>query len=439
MAKKKLKNLRTGSLTRGFSIAKLGLQIGAKAAERAIGDFFGDEAAQIVRKKAERVGQMAMIAKELGELKGSLMKAGQMLSVYGEFFLPPEANQLLKTLQSDSPAVEWQEMRKVLVRQLGKEKIELLEIEQEALAAASMGQVHRARIKKSGEEIVLKIQYPGVDKAIDGDLKALRKVLGLMEWLPKLPATDTLFEEVRMMMRQELDYEQERNQLDFFRGKLAGDSRYIVPKSYPEFSSKRVLAMSYEPGASIDGVEVAALSQQRRNELAKNALDLYFRELFVWKRVQTDPHFGNFRARLNPDCLVLYDFGATREVPSAFLESYRQMLRGLFYADRKAFEKAAISLGVLEPTDPEELKDLFHELCSSIVEPFAKEGEYDWKQNDLPSRVTKITWEIFKRFPLRSPPREVVFLDRKMGGIFTFLSVLGAKFDARSVLKPHME
>lgn len=441
MAKKKIKNLRTGAFTRGFSLAKLGMQIGAKAAERAVGDLFSDEAAKALRKKAERVGQMAMIAKELGELKGSLMKAGQMLSVYGEFFLPPEANQLLKTLQSDSPPVEWPEMQKVLARQLGKEKLALLEIEEEALAAASMGQVHRARIKKTGEEIVLKIQYPGVDKAIDGDLKALRRVLGLMEWLPKLPATDTLFDEVRSMLRQELDYEIEREQLEFFREKLAGDTRYVLPKSLPEFSAKRVLAMSYEPGVSIDGPEVAALSAKRRNELAKNALELYFRELYVWHRVQTDPHFGNFRARLSPqgDQIVLYDFGATREVPPVFLDSYRRMLRGLFFKNREAFELAAQNLGVLESSDPQELKDLFYELCSVIVSPFDEDAEYDWKQNDLPSRVTKITWEIFRRFPLRSPPREVVFLDRKMGGMFTFMAVLGAKFNARRVLAPYMD
>lgn len=441
MSKKKLKNLRTGALSRGFSLARLSFQVGAKAAEHAVGQLFSDEAARKVREKAKKVEQMAAVAKELGELKGSLMKAGQMLSVYGEHFLPPEANQLLKTLQSDSPSVEWKEMEKVLKRQLGEERLARLEIEEEALAAASMGQVHRARVKKTGEEIVLKIQYPGVDKAIEGDLRALRRILSLLDFLPSVPATDELFLEVKSMMKQELDYEHEREMLEFFRAELAGDARYVLPRSYPEFSAKRVLAMSFEEGVTVDGPVVAALSQKRRNALGMAVLDLFFRELFIWRRVQTDPHFGNFRVRpgKGEDQLLLFDYGAVRVLSRDFMDKYRRMLAGLFFGSRDAFEAAAMDLKVLEAGDPQELKDLFYSLCSAIVEPFQEDAEYDWKNNDLPSRVARITWEMLRKFPLRAPPREVIFTDRKMGGIFTFLSVLGAKFNAREVLAPYLK
>jgi predicted unusual protein kinase regulating ubiquinone biosynthesis (AarF/ABC1/UbiB family) len=439
--KKEIKNLRTGSVSRSFSLAGLGLRAGAKAAGHAMGNLFASEAVQTLRKKAHFIEQAAMLTKELGELKGSLMKAGQMLSVYGEHFLPPEVNQLLKTLQSDSAPVEWEEMKKVLTRQLGKEKLALLEIEEEAIGAASLGQVHRARIKKTGEEIVLKVQYPGVDKAIDGDIKTLRRVLALTEWLPKLPTTDELFAEVKSMLKNELDYERERENLDFFREKLAQDPAFVLPRPIPQFSTKRVLAMSLELGSTVDSKEVAALSQERRNELARAALDLYFRELFVWQRVQTDPHFGNYRVRINKnqDQFLLYDFGAVREVPEAFMTKYRMMLRGLFYANRAEFETGAEGMGIMMASDPPELKDLFYELCAAIVEPFADNEIFDWKKNDLPQRVSKISWEIFKRFPLRAPPREVVFLDRKMAGMFTFMTVLSAKINARAVLEPYLK
>lgn len=442
MAKKKeIKNLRTGSVSRSFSLAGLGLRAGAKAAGHAMGNIFASEAVQNLRKKAHFIEQAAMLTKELGELKGSLMKAGQMLSVYGEHFLPPEVNQLLKTLQSDSAPVEWPEMKKVLLKHLGKEKMALLEISEESIGAASMGQVHRAKVKKSGEEIVLKIQYPGVDKAIDGDIKTLRRLLSVTDWLPRLPATDELFAEVRFMLKNELDYERERENIEFFREELKGDPYFVVPKALPAFSGKKVLAMSLELGSAVDSAEVANLSQERRNALARAALDLYFRELFLWQRVQTDPHFGNYRVRVGQktDQFVLYDFGAVREVPSAFMKKYRVMLRGLFYADREEFEAGAQGMGILMESDPQELKDLFFHLCAAIVEPFAENKIYDWKKNDLPQRVTKITWEIFKKFPLRAPPRETVFLDRKMAGMFTFMTVLGAKINAREVLEPYLK
>jgi predicted unusual protein kinase regulating ubiquinone biosynthesis (AarF/ABC1/UbiB family) len=332
--KKEIKSLKTGAISRGFSLAKLGLHAGAKAATHAVGNIFGDEAAQSLRKKALLLEQMALISEELSQLKGSLMKAGQMLSVYGEHFLPAEANQLLKLLQSDSPPLQWPEIRKALTRQLGKEKLGQLEITEAPEAAASLGQVHRAKILATGEEIVLKVQYPGVDRAIDGDIRTLRRVLSLMDWLPKLPATDDLFAEVKSMLKQELDYEVELRHLQFFRKALAGDPTYILPGPFPEFSGKRVLAMSYEPGAPLDGPEVAALSQPRRNVLAVAALELYFRELFVWHKVQTDAHFGNYRVRLGTsgeaDRWVLYDYGAVREVGAPFMEKYRRMLREFF-------------------------------------------------------------------------------------------------------------
>lgn len=438
--KKKLTGLKTGSVSRSISIAKLGFQAGAKAASHALTGIFNSKAAQKIRKQAYVLEQIALLTAELGKLKGSLMKAGQMLSVYGEHFLPPEANQVLKALQSDSPPLEWAEIRKVLVRQLGKDRLALLEIEEEAYAAASLGQVHRARVKKTGEEIVLKVQYPGVDDAIDGDLKALRRILSITDWLPNLPGTDDLFAEIRSMLRRELDYELELKTLEFFREALRDDPRYVLPCPLPEFSAKRVIAMSFEPGSTVDSEEVAALSQERRNALATNAMDLYLRELFEWNKMQTDPHFGNYRVRIGKksDQLVLYDYGAVREISPDFLLRYRHMLGGLFRGDRAEFELGAAKMGVLHRDDPQELKDLFYELCSAITEPFSAEGNYDWKKNDLPQRVSKVSWEIVRKFPLRAPPREVVFLDRKMIGMFTFLSVLGARISARELLRPYM-
>ncbi|MGZ3713582.1 MAG: AarF/UbiB family protein, partial [Bdellovibrionota bacterium] len=223
---------------------------------------------------------------------------------------------------------------------------------------------------------------------------------------------------------------------------LKDDSRYILPRPIEEFSSKRVIAMTFEPGLPVDSEEVAALSQVRRDALATNAIDLYLKELFVWHKMQTDPHFGNYRVRLGgknkPDQLVLYDYGAVREVSADFMLRYRRMMRGLFHQNRAEFERGAEALGILHRDDSPELKEMFHELCAALVEPFSKEGPYDWKGSDLPKRVSALTWQIVKKFPLRAPPREVVFLDRKMIGMFTFLAVLDSKISTRDMLQPYM-
>jgi predicted unusual protein kinase regulating ubiquinone biosynthesis (AarF/ABC1/UbiB family) len=438
--RKPLKKLRTGALSRSLTLARLGLGAGARAATSALGGLLDSEVASKARKKAHWIGQAGRLVAELGELKGSLMKAGQMLSVYGEHFFPAEVNELLRTLQSDSPPVDFAEIRKVLLRSLGADRVALLEIEEAPCGAASLGQVHRARIKESGELLALKIQYPGVERAIDGDVKALKRVLALADFLPKIPATDELFEEVRSMLKREVNYPLEEKMLTFYGEKVAGDSRYVVPRSFPEFSGKRVLAMSFEEGARIDGPEVAALSQERRNALALAVLDLYFKELFQWGRVQTDPHFGNFRVRIgrSSDQLVMYDFGAIRDLLAKFTDPYRRMLRGTFHNHRPEFENAGLELGVLSHEDPQEIKDLFYQVCLMITEPFLPPQPYDWSATELPQRLSKAGWEMVRKFPLRSPPRELVFLDRKMAGNFTLLAKLRAKIDGRTLLEPYL-
>ena len=427
-------------------MARVTVSVGAQAASHAVGGLFASEEDQEGRLRSLLMGQVEVLTRELGQLKGSLMKVGQMLSMYGEHFLPPEANQLLKSLQSQSPPLEWSAIEKLIRKQLGPEKMAELEINPESLASASLGQVHRARRKKDGRELVLKVQYPGVDRAIDSDLKSLRSLLSMARLLQSGARTDELFREVRQMLHQEVDYRKELEATRFFRDALAGDPRYVVAEVFPEYSTSRLLALSYEEGIPVDSPEVLALPSERRNALASAALDLYFRELFEFRLVQTDPHFGNYRFRPGQkgeaDRLVLFDFGAVRKVPEGFLKSYRIMIRGAFLPDQAEFIRGAEGIGFLRPEDAEELREKFVELCMLIMEPFQESfgsGEaYDWGGSDLPRRVARQGAKMFASFRLRVPPREVVFLDRKMGGMFVFLSVLKARIPSRDLLKKHL-
>ena len=429
-------------MSRGLALARMSLSVGTKAASHSLGNLW-NRGAEVgaERFKALLMDQAAVLAKELGELKGSVMKVGQMLAVYGDHFLPPDAIAVLKTLQSDSPPLAWKEIEKQLKRHLGKEKLELLEVDPEPLAAASLGQVHRAVIKKTGEVLALKIQYPGVDAAIDSDLKAIRTALGFSKLLPKGPNFDPLFEEVRMMLRREVDYTRELAALQRFQERLSGDSRYIVPRAHPEFSSKRVLATSLEEGARVDGPEVAALSQDRRNTLARSALALYMQELFEFQEVQTDPHMGNYRVRIGEteDQWILYDFGAVREVPNDFLKSYRKLITGSWKLNEPLLKKGALELGLVQEGDDPELVRLFFELCWLLTEPFHPgRGEYEFAGSDLPKRIAALASRIIWGFKLRVPPQEFVFLDRKLGGMFVLLATLKARIDGSDILERHL-
>jgi predicted unusual protein kinase regulating ubiquinone biosynthesis (AarF/ABC1/UbiB family) len=454
MAKKPLNKIKTSVLSRGLALTKLTVATGSKALGHSISTLLSDPDLKERKWQEFLIKQAKGISKDLGELKGSLMKGGQMISMYGELFLPPEANEFLKTLQAQSPPLRYEEIEKVLRAQLSPERFSELEIDPLPIGTASLGQVHKARVKKTGEWIALKVQYPGVDKAIDSDLKAIRKFMSALELLPGDFQTNIMFGEVRRMLQQEVDYPLEIKHTKKYRELFGQDPRYVIPRIFDEYCGDKVIATSFEPGLSPDDALIKSLSQERRNRLAENFLDLYFRELFVAGFVQTDPHLGNYKIRLSADGqdqLVLLDFGAVCEYDKNFLQAYRGMIRASLFRDQEAHRETSLGLKFIAADDDPELLRLFEEFCWMTVEPFMTaedphvpkglmdaEGRYDWRASDLPKRLTAKALKIIRGFPLRTPPREVVFLDRKTGGVFIFLSILGAKLSAHGLIQKYL-
>lgn len=440
---KTLAKVPTNVFKRGAALLNLTLASSAKLAVLKVGDLFTNP-----ERRQERLGdflrdQAHKIVEELGNLKGSIMKAGQMLSVYGEHFFPPEVNSILKSLQQESRPVDWDEMARMLRSQLGPELLEQLEIDPTPIAAASMGQVYRAVNKATGDVIALKVQYPGVDKAIDSDLQSLRTILSLSSFVSASEGFDEIFKEIRMMLHYEVDYQRELEQFQAFAAMLADDPRFVVPKVYPEFSTKRVLAMSYEDGVPVDSPAVDALSQERRNDLGAAIMELMFREIFEWGQVQTDPHFGNYRIRLDPsgkDRIVLLDFGAVRKFPRRYIAPFADLVWAAMHHQADVVRTAGIQLGFLQETDSATNVALFYKLCITALEGFQSDAvPYSWGDSNLLSRLTELARDAVFAFRLRSPPREAVFMDRKMIGIYVFISRLRLNIGSRSMLVRYLE
>lgn len=451
---KKLDRIKSNIFSRTVSLAKFSINAGAGLAGQGLSKIFKTDAEGALSWNQFVAEQAENFSKEVGELKGSIMKAGQMLSMYGEHFFPPEVNKYFKALQQDSPALKWEAIEPLIIKYLGVEKYNQLEIDREPLACASLGQVHRALVKATGESVVLKVQYPNVDLAIDSDLRAIRTFIHLLKVLPQETTLDPVFEEIKEMLIQESDYEQEAKKTEAFRQRLKDDPRFIVPKIYSEFSNKRILTSSFEKGLRIEDSLIQSLSQERRNQLANNFLDLYFHELFIWKDLQTDPHAGNYKIRIaadGRDQWILFDFGATRSYADEFLNAYHRMIKGALVNDPEMLRNAAKDLKFIYDNDEPLLVERFEEFCNETVEPFLKQndprqkgpvdtdGNYDWKTTDLPQRLSKRVLEIIKDFKWRTPPREILFLDRKTGGVFIILSLLKAKMNGRPLIMKYLE
>lgn len=398
--------------------------------------------------------QAHYLVEELGKLKGSVVKIGQVMALYGEHFLPPEVTEALHTLEDKTHSLDWSVIRGVLYQELGPQKMAQLEIEEEPIGSASLGQVHRAVIKTSGEQICLKVQYPGVAQAVDADLDAVAQLLKLARIVSAGPTFDGWLEEVRLMMHREVDYLLEAQTTDHFHSLLRTDRRFVVPSVYFDYSTGHVLATSYESGESISSNSVAALSLERRNALARGALELFLNELYVWHEIQTDPNFGNYRIRVdqdgNRDQIVLLDFGAVQKYPLKFIEPVCQMIDAAYRADLDAVVKGGIALHFMHEDWPEKVLHEFGAICISVLEPLARDygesdqvvlnsqGEYCWADSDLPSRIARRAARSAISRYFKVPPKEFVFLNRKLVGVYTFISVLKAEFNGQDLLSRYV-
>ncbi len=447
--------IKTGSFERRLSLTRAGIVVGTRMTGHMAASLFMNKDKRAAKRKKALSQQAQYLVEELGKLKGSVVKIGQVMALYGEHFLPPEVTEALHTLEESTVALDWAIIRGVLFEQLGAERMAQLDIEEVPIGTASLGQVHCARIITTNEIICLKVQYPGVAKAVDADLDAVAQLLKIARVVTFGPAFDDWLEEVRIMMHREVDYHLEAKTTDHFGDLLKGDKRFVVPKVYFEYSTDQVIATRFELGENVSSPLVAQLSQSRRNALAKSALELFLKELFVWHEIQTDPNFGNYRIRIGesgqPDQVVLLDFGAVQKYPASFINPVCQMISSSYNTDVPGVIKGGIELQFMNESWPESVLTEFAEVCIAVLEPLAKDcatagpeaynkqGEYCWRESDLPSRIAKrAAVSAISRY-FKIPPKEFVFLNRKLVGVYTFISVLNGQFNGSEILKSYVD
>lgn len=456
MPNNKIKNLKTSSNDRRLSIAKASLFAGTRwATAQASSLFASPEEKERLRKQALEE-QVQYLVNEIGKLKGSIVKVGQMLALYGEHFLPPEVTQALNNLNNQTVALEWTTIQQQLRSQLG-DKLHDLDISPEPLGTASLAQVHRAVRKSDGAELVLKIQYPQVAQAIDSDMNLLKNLLKLTRLAPQTREFDQWFEEVRLMMHREVNYHLEAESTQRFAERLKDNPYYIVPTIYPEYCTKNILCMSYEHGIAINHPDLQQLSQARRNLLGENALHLMIKEIFEWGEMQTDPNFGNYLVRVathdnEPDRIILLDFGAIRQFDQHLLNIARGLIRAGYQQNHQAMMNAMTGYRFFDQLISQNKRDMAtlflmaseafglpQDLQHYPAHTFDETGAYDWYHSQLHQRLLKHSQHSVNSRHFTVPPKEFMFISRKFIGAYTFMTVIQAKTHLRPLIEPYLE
>ena len=438
--------IKTGSIERRLHLASAGLLAGSRMATHLATSAFASKEKRLLRKREMQSKQATYLVQEMGKLKGSVVKIGQMMALYGEHFLPPEVTEALHGFEHQTTALKWPVIRKALRKELGPEKLAELKVERVPIGAASLGQVHRATRLSDGKQLCLKIQYPGVADAVDSDLNGVARLLRLTRTIKATHRFDEWLEEIRTMLHREIDYLEEAETTQRFAQRLKKDKRFIVPEVIPEYSTQRLLATSYEAGLEITDSKVQQLSQNRRNHLSASLLELFFKEMFEWHEIQTDPNFGNYRVRLKEesgqkhDTLVLLDFGAVNHYSNKIMNPINRVIAASWHNNDEQIIEGAKELGFIHDDMPDEIRQAFTCLCRMMIEPVKQQEEdYPWSSSDLPNRIARKASKSAVSKYFEVPPKEFLFLNRKLVGVYTFLSVLDARLNSSNTLKGYLD
>ena len=368
----------------------------------------------------------AKFVDDIGAMKGSFVKAAQMLSLYGEHFLPSEVRDFIAQVQAQGHYLEWEKIKKLIPQKT----LDAVEISPEPLAAASIGQVHRG--KYGDKEVVLKIQYEGIRKAIDLDLKLLKLLLNSLRILPKKINLDPIYEEIKKNLIREMDYVEEIKTQEKFK-ELLNSEGYYIPQVYPELSTETVLVSEFCQGVLLSTPQIRNLEQSKKNDIAKRIFRLFFLELFEFNLIQTDAHPGNFLYDKKNDLLTLIDFGSVRSFDQSVVDQYKDLIRSFYLDDedlfKNTFQNMIDTSGAVVSID---LDDLW-EYCHFVTKP-VREGVFDWSDSQHAKEIFDLAQTTIHKADVNTPPHQFLFIDRKVVGLFFLMKTLDAKFNAREVL-----
>lgn len=374
------------------------------------------------------------VADQLATMRGAAMKVGQILSMDTGDFLPRELADILARLRADARYMPPGQLHAVMSEAYGEDwEAVFYGFEHRPLAAASIGQVHKA-ISPDGREIVLKVQYPGVATSINSDVDNIASLLKLSGLLPAELNIQPLLDDAKAQLHDEADYNKEAEFLAAFGDLLAGDERFLLPEVLPELTRKTVLAMTYVSGRPIE--TIAELPQEERDRVMTALVELMFRELFELRMVQTDPNFANYQYNAASGQVVLLDFGATRRFKASFVNNYRSLAKAAIAGNDQRLLGAAERIGYAVGDEESDYRTLVLELFLLALEPLMVDENYDFARSDMARRMSELGEEITRHKDFwQAPPTDAVYFHRKLGGMFLLASRLRARVNVHQIIQ----
>lgn len=435
---------RLGRLARLVALAPKGMPVALEGAKRALGLRKAEEPLSVdERKKLSQDAKKAAEAllRTLGEMKGLPLKVGQMVS-YIDGLAPPgyeeRFQQELKKLLDKAPPLSAEAAIKVVTEEFGAPPDQVFATwEPEPFAAASIGQVHRATTK-DGHIVAVKVQYPGIDKAIEADLKSIGFFQTMLSPVAKKIHSAQTLDEIGKVFREELDYGLEASRADAFRKIHEGDADIVVPRVFHSLTTKRVLTTELLGGQSYAEF-VASSSQEDRNAAGVTIWRFTFKSLMQYAHLYADPHPGNYRF-LGGGKVGFLDFGCVKVLPEDLLMGMKRYMRTALDEEWHEFDKACVEVLGYDPED--ETWDLYRAYTLELLAPILTHDVWICSHEKARETVSFLSKGIRKialkdgelpKLPkVPKMPQDFTFVNRLQWGLASVMAGLGthARFRA---------
>jgi predicted unusual protein kinase regulating ubiquinone biosynthesis (AarF/ABC1/UbiB family) len=362
----------------------------------------------------------------LGQMKGAAMKIGQVASFVDSGALPPEVHRRLEEklaeLRDSAPRVPFEEMRRVLESDLGERLDDVFaEFEREAFAAASIGQVYRARLH-DGRRVAVKIQYPGIARAVRADLQNLGLILRVAKMMAPGMDPKAMAGEIRERLTEELDYELEAQTHRAFARTWRGHPFVVIPEVLTDLSSEHVLVTEYVEGLGFE--QVKELPQADRDRFGEIVFRFFLGSLYRTRRFSADPHPGNYLL-LEDGRVAFLDFGMAKRISREQVDAELAVMRAGIDRDPDRLHAALAAMGFFDPSDELIAAEAVQEHFSAAAGWYAFDEEFTVDREYVRQVMIDVSaphsrfWELMRR---QTIPPQTMFA-RRMEGLT--LAVLG--------------
>ncbi|MDC1012453.1 AarF/ABC1/UbiB kinase family protein [Flavobacteriaceae bacterium] len=433
---KTLDSIPTHKIERATKLVSTGVKIGGNYLR-----YYGEK---LIRGEENKDKLNANNAKDiydgLKELKGSALKVAQMLSM--EKNLMPQAYvEQFSLAQFSVPPLSGALVKKTIRKYLGADPEALFDtFSMQSENAASIGQVHRAT--KEGKALAVKIQYPGVANSIRSDL-AIVKPIALKMFNLKGKDTDRYFEEVENKLLEETDYLQELQSSQMISEAAQVLPNLTFPKYYPKWTTSKILTMDWMEGVHLsEYVKREKLNQKERNLLGQTLWDFYMFQIHGLRKVQADPHPGNFMVSEQGE-LIAIDFGCIKEIPEDFYIPYFELSKKENIEDQESFVKLLTDLEILLDTDTEEETTYFLALFQKMMRLFTKpfhDQHFDFSDAVFWDAISNLSKDFTEDSQLRQMngnrgSKHFIYINRTFFGLYHLLHDLEAQIETESFRK----